>query len=112
MTIFRLFLCIILAGISIYTGITIGEYGTNLVPLFFGEMTTFSWQGQFNFDFMTFLLLSGLWTAWRNGFTVGAIGLGVFATVFGMMFLAAYLLYLSFQTDGDIRRMLLGVHAS
>lgn len=70
-----------------------------------------TWRGQFNFDFMTFLLLSGLWVSWRNGFTVPALMLGAVAVFFGMMFLSAYLLYLSFNTNGDIRQLLMGVNA-
>lgn len=88
---------------------TVARHGPNLLPAFFGEIMVFSWQGQFNLDFLTLLLLSGLWTAWRNGFTAGGNALGVVAVVGGMVFLAGYLLILDRKHDGDIRRILLGV---
>ncbi|MEQ9448599.1 MAG: hypothetical protein RLN70_06775, partial [Rhodospirillaceae bacterium] len=71
-----------------------------------------TWQGQFNTDFMMYLMLSGLWTAWRSGFTAGAVALGAVAAVLGILFLAPYLLYLSYRTKGDLRRLLLGIHAT
>ena len=111
MTLFRGFLAVLLVVIVGYTMVTVSREGLGLFPLFFGEMVTFGWQGQFNLDFFTFLLLSGLWTAWRGGFTGPSIALGVVAVIFGMSFLAAYLLYLSYRTEGDMARLLLGVHA-
>ncbi|MEL7466785.1 MAG: hypothetical protein AAFN79_22110 [Pseudomonadota bacterium] len=69
-----------------------------------------TWQGQFNLDFMTFLMLSALWTAWRNGFSGGGFGLGALAFFFGMPFLCIYLLVLLSRENGDMRRVLLGVN--
>lgn len=109
MTPFRLFLYAVLGAILAYTAVTVARYGPNLLPAFFGEMMLFTWQGQFNLDFLTFLLLSGLWTAWRNGFTARGNALGAVAVFGGMVFLAAYLLILDRKHDGDLRRILLGV---
>lgn len=111
MTIFRVVLIVMIAAILAYTGKTISLQGLNLLPHFFGAMWDMNWQGQFNFDFMMMLCMSGLWTAWRNGFTAAAVALGLVAVFFGIMFLASYLLYLSYRTNGDVKRMLLGVHA-
>ena len=36
-----------------------------------------TWAGQFNMDFTCFLLLSGLWLAWRHAFSPSGIVLGV-----------------------------------
>ena len=67
-----------------------------------------TWAGQFNFDFMGFLVLSATWVMWRNQFTLPGIALGIVAFFGGMVFLSAYLLYLSFEVGGDIKSMLLG----
>ncbi len=98
-------------AIAFYTAVTVSQHGMGLIPIFFGDMASFSWSGQFNFDFALYLILSGLWMAWRGGFSAGSIALGVLAPSFGMLFLAGYLLYLSSKTEGDMRRLLLGVHA-
>jgi hypothetical protein len=74
---FRVFLaacCVVIVG---YTAVTIAHHGWNLLPIFFGDMAAMTWPGQFNLDFMTFLLLSGLWVSWRNEFSPGGLLLGV-----------------------------------
>ena len=105
---FRAFLAACLLSILFYTGVTIGAHGWNLLPIFFGDMAAMAWPGQFNFDFFTFLLLSGLWTAWRNDFTLSGIALGLIAVLGGMLFLSVYLIILSFRHQGDISEMILG----
>jgi len=107
---FRLFLLGCLFSILIYTGITIAGHGWNLLPVFFGDMAAMGWPGQFNFDFFTFLLLSGLWTAWRNEFTVGGCLLGLMAIFGGMLFLSIYLLALSYRHQGDMGEIILGTN--
>ena len=79
-----------------------------LLPTFFGDILAMTWPGQFNFDFLGFLILSATWTAWRNQFSAASRGLALVALFGGIPFLTTYLLYLSFQTRGDIRVMLLG----
>ncbi len=80
----------------------------NLLPVFFGDIGAMGWPGQFNLDFLGLLMLSALWTAWRNEFTPKGLLLGLLALLFGAPFLAICLLALSAQTRGDIREMLLG----
>ena len=94
MILFRLFLLACLLVIAGYTSVTIAQHGWNLLPVFFGDMAAMTWPGQFNLDFFCFLLLSGLWTAWRGGFKPAALALGVLAVFGGMLFLSAYLLIL------------------
>ena len=108
MNLFRAFLILLIAGILGYTTIVGINHGWNLVPIFFGEMFTMTWSGQFNFDFLCFLLLSGIWTSWRNSFTARGIGLGAVALFFGIMFLAPYLLFLSFKEKSDVKAILVG----
>lgn len=108
MALFRLFLIACLVAIVAYTSVTIANHGMDLMPIFFGDMAKMEWPGQFNLDFFTFLLLSGLWVAWRNDFKPAALALAVVAVLGGMLFLSLYLLVLSFRTGGDIKVMMLG----
>ena len=108
MTAFRIFLATVLAVIVVYTLPVIANHGINLLPIFFGDMLKMGWPGQFNLDFFGFLLLSALWTAWRNQFSPGGLGLSVLALFFGMPFLTTYLLILSFRTKGNLHAMMLG----
>lgn len=108
MTAFRLFLITALFIVLGYTSVTIANHGFNLLPIFFGDIAKMGWPGQFNLDFFCFLLLSGLWTAWRNHFSKGGIALGIAMTGLGFPLLAAYLLVLSNRTNGDIKVMMLG----
>ncbi|MEB2657301.1 hypothetical protein, partial [Staphylococcus haemolyticus] len=59
---------------------------------------------------MCFLMLSALWTAWRNGFTPSGCLLGVVALLGGAAFLLPYLLILSLRARGDVAVMLMGRH--
>ena len=87
MSSFRVFLMTFLVALVCYTAMTISNHGWNLFPIFFGDMMKMNWAGQFNFDLTGFLILSGLWTMWRNNFSASAIGLGIVAFLGGMMFL-------------------------
>jgi hypothetical protein len=107
-TLFRFFLAVEFVCLTGYTLLVGSKHGWNLLPVFFVDIATMTWPGQFNFDFMTFLLLSGLWLAWRNNFSVAGLVLGMIGVFGGMMFLAPYLLYASFQAQGDIKVLLLG----
>lgn len=105
---FRLFLIIVLGVIAIYTG-TVGiHHGWNILPIFFGDILAMTWPGQFNLDFFCFLLLSGLWVAWRHKFSVSGTLLGLVAVFGGMFFLSGYLLMLTLQEHGDLERILFG----
>ncbi len=108
MTAFRILLIVIFLGIAGYTTVTISNHGGDLLPVFFGDMQQMAWPGQFNFDFMCFLILSATWVAWRHAFSAGGLLLGAVAAVGGALFLSAYLLIASFQVDGDYRKLLLG----
>ena len=110
MLILRTFLVIHLAVLTGYTLVVIENHGLNLLPVFFGDMAAIAWPGQFNLDFLGFLVVSALWTAWRNGFSALGLVLAVIAFFGGMAFLSTYLLILSLGTT-SIRDMLLGVHA-
>ncbi len=108
MMLFRLFLIGFLATLAGYTALVIVDHGWNLVPVFFGDIAAMTWPGQFNLDFLGFLLLSAIWVAWRNHFSPAGLGLAVLASIGGMMFLTIYLLVLIGQTRGDIATIMLG----
>ena len=105
---FRILLSIITISIISFTGIVGFKHGWNLLPIFFGDMVAMTWAGQFNFDFMCFLTLSGLWLAWRHHFSAGGLALGVLGFFGGIMVLAPYLLLASYRANGDIKILLLG----
>ena len=64
-----------------------------------------SWQGQFNLDFFMFLLMSGLWIAWRHEFSPLGNLLAIGGVFFGAPYLAGYIIYLSVKANGDPRRI-------
>jgi len=108
MSAFRVLLGIFIIGIFVFTGMVIPNHGWNLLPIFFGDMAAMTWPGRFNFDFLCFLILSGLWLAWRHHFSLGGMILGVLGLFGGIMVLAPYLLVASYKANGDIRILLLG----
>ena len=108
MTAFRILLAVIFLTIAAYTAVVVAGHGLNLLPVFFGDIARMGWPGQFNLDFLCMLTLSGLWVAWRHGFGAAGIGLGLAALFGGAFFLSAYLLVVSLQAQGDMRRILLG----
>ena len=109
MLILRTVLVLHLAVLTGYTLVVIQNHGMNLLPVFFGDMAAMAWPGQFNLDFLGFLVLSALWTAWRNGFSALGLALAVIAFFGGMAFLSVYVLILSLGTD-SIRDILLGIN--
>ena len=109
MTAFRIVLVLLFLWVVGYTIPVLIDHGISpLFPTFFGDMAALTWPGQFNADFFGFLLLSGLWMAWRNHFSPTGLALGVVAVFGGIPFLTAYLLIMSFKVDGDLRLLIMG----
>ncbi|WP_298970196.1 hypothetical protein [uncultured Roseobacter sp.] len=111
MTKFRHALIAMTVLIVTFTVAAIANGGINLITPFLTPILSLSWQGQFNIDFACYLILSGIWMAWRGGFSSRSIALGVFAPPLGILFFAPYLIYLVGKSNGDPRQLLLGVHA-
>jgi len=109
MRLFQLLLIALWLVLVVYTGVVIARHGIDLLPVFFGDMAKLAWPGQFNLDFLCFLVLSALWTAWRSGFSAGGLALALVAFFTGAGFLLPYLLWLTISTRGDMRSVLLGV---
>lgn len=108
MTLFRIFLISFWLVLAIYTIVVIKNHGINLFAVFFGDMSKMAWPGQFNLDFMGFLLLSGFWVLWRHEFTLRGWLLLPLAFFGGVAFLAPYLLILIHKNSGDMKAILMG----
>lgn len=108
MTGFRIFLAAIGLTILLYTLPVIANHGMDLLPIFFGDIAKMGWPGQFNVDFSTFLLMTMLWVAWRNNFSVPGLLLACLVPVGGGMFTSFYVLFLTFSLKGDMAALLLG----
>ncbi|ADB41686.1 hypothetical protein [Spirosoma linguale] len=91
-----------------YSYIAFQNEGANLLQLFFSNITSLTWNGQFNLDFSCYLTLSGVWIMWRNKFAPAAIVLGLSAMIIGIMAFAPYVLYLLTKENGDLKKVLIG----
>lgn len=111
MILFRIFLGALWLALSVYTAVVVSNYGMDLLPIFFGDILAMTWPGQFNLDFMFMLALSALWVSWRHQFSLGGLALGFLAFIGGASFLTVYLLILSYQSEGNMKKVLLGSHA-
>jgi hypothetical protein len=101
-------LVLLWVAIASYTSIVIAHHGMGLLGVFFGDMAALGWPGQFNLDFMSLLVLTALWVAWRHHFSGTGIALAALAFFGGALFLTAYLLVVSVRAKGDMRVLLLG----
>ena len=108
MTVLRLYLIAAFLAVAVYTVLVVGKHGWDLVSVFLQDLNAINWSGQFNLDFLAYLWLSALWVAWRHEFTPAGIGLALLASIGGMLYLAIYLLVVSFRVDGDLKILLLG----
>jgi hypothetical protein len=108
MVAFRLLLAAIFATVVVYTAVVIANHGMNLLPIFFGDIARMEWPGQFNLDFLGFLVLSAFWLSWRHHFSAGGLALGLLGLLGGVPVLTAYLLAASIAANGDAKVLLLG----
>lgn len=98
-----IFLCV--AGYALVVGIS---QGWDLFSVFFGDIASLSWSGNFNLDFFLLLSLVGTWIAWRHNFTLAGVFLALLTVFGGSMFVASYLLCISIAVNGDVYALLLG----
>ncbi|MCR9137482.1 MAG: hypothetical protein NXI27_15910 [Alphaproteobacteria bacterium] len=108
MTILRTLCIALFAIVAIYTVIVVANHGANLLPVYFADLFSVTWTGQFVLDFTTYLVLSALWVAWRHQFSAFGIGLGLLAGVGGMPVFSIYLIVAIGAARGDVRVLLLG----
>jgi len=107
---FYLLLMVLWGALAFYTGYVAADQGLNLFPHFFGAISEWTWQGQFNLDFMLMLFLSASWTAWRNGFSPAGMILAAVAFLGGAGFLLPYLTFLAWKHSGDTVAVMLGTN--
>jgi hypothetical protein len=105
---FRILLGAIFATVGVYTSFVIADHGVGLLPVFFGDIAKMEWPGQFNLDFLGFLILSAFWLAWRHHFSPFGLVLGLLGLFGGVPVLAAYIFATSFAVNGDVSALLLG----
>ena len=87
------------------------HHGPDFYTPFVMGLVPMDWQSHVNLDFALYLVLSGLWLAWRSGFTAAGIVTGVLAANLGMVVLGPVVLVLIARAGGDPAQLLLGVHA-
>ncbi len=108
MALFRLFLIFSSVVIFVITFIVLTANGVNWPSVFFGDILDLNWRSQFNVDFLIHLFLLATWIAWREGFTPKSYIFGFLSIFLGGMFGFLYILYATYQTNGDPRALLLG----
>ena len=108
MSALRVLLIALLVMVVAYTVPVVLNHGPNLFPTFFGDIGLMGWAGQFNVDFLGFLLLSGTWLAWRHHFSAAGIALGVLGFFGGIPVLTIYLLIQLPRCAGDWSVLFLG----
>jgi hypothetical protein len=108
MTSFRLLLVAIVAIVGAYTVAVIGRHGMDFATPFFTEIVKMGWQGQFNLDFWSFLILGSLWLMWRHHFSPTGLLFGLIIFAGGAPFLCSYLLVIMAKDRPDIAELVLG----
>jgi hypothetical protein len=104
---FRVLLFILFAVAFPYTILVGINYGWNVMPIFFADIRSMNWPGQFNLDFLFHISLAALWLAWRNNFSAKGFVLAALAFLGGIHLLAGYLFVTSFQVR-SIQELLVG----
>lgn len=107
-TILKGLLIIQTIGLLIYTIIAIQNDGANFLERAQEFVASMTWMGQFTLDFQCYLMLSALWIAWRNKFSVNSIIIAIVAMILGIILFAPYLLYLVSKENGNLKRVLIG----
>jgi|688.fasta_scaffold1852417_1 hypothetical protein len=105
---FKTLLIVQTIGLLTYTFLVFQKEGADLFSVFTNNLLSLNWSGQFNLDFMCYLILSGFWIIWRNKYSSKSIPLGLAAMVLGIVLFAPYILWLTNKENGDLKRVLIG----
>lgn len=105
---FKLLLILQTIGLWIYTFFVFKSEGSDLFNVFTKNIFSMNWSGQFNLDFVCYLILSGIWIVWRNKFNFKSVLTGLLAMILGIIFFAPYLLWLTKKENGNIKHILIG----
>jgi len=87
----RILLFLMLAILGVFTFNAWNAEGFMVIETALKNIQGGGWNAQFNFDFLCYLILSGIWIAWRHQFRWKGLLLGILAMVGGMLFFAPYL---------------------
>lgn len=110
MAVLRNILMVFFVMIAAYSLAVIWQHGVGWFPIFWGDLMSVTWRGQFNLDFAFYLMVSALWLAWRSGFSTGGVAIALMASVLGMTVFAPVVLVLIARAKGDMHHLLLGAH--
>jgi NADH:ubiquinone oxidoreductase subunit 2 (subunit N) len=91
---FSAVLCVLFLAALVYTLVVISREGMNFADPFISSLLSVTWSGQFNLDFLCYLMLSGLYVMWRGRFRASAVLMGALCMVLGILVFAPYLLYI------------------
>lgn len=105
---FRALLVAQVVAVGTYTVLVFEKEGADLWSVFLNNIASLNWSGQFNLDFLCYLLLSGSWIMWRNQFEKGSTLFAIAAMILGIVVFAPYLLWLFYKEKGDLKRVLIG----
>lgn len=97
-------------ALLVYTFFAFQNQGADLWQVFTANIASMTWSGQFNLDFLCYLILSGLWIMWRNHYSLYSILGGMAAMVLGIVVFAPYLIVLLVKENGDLKKVLTGRH--
>ena len=111
MTLLRAFLIIATLIIYVVSIYVIATMGLNYPAVFLSDMLKLNWRSQFNTDLLIALCLFLIWVAWREGFTIKGFLFSLLFMNLGFMFGCPYLLFATYRANGNIKALLLGVHA-
>lgn len=111
MTRLRFFLIAATVAIYAFTVVASINHGPNWPAVAISDLLALNWRSQFDFDFVVYLLLGATWISWREGSTAKGHIFGFLSVVMGGMFTFPYLLFATYQADGDPKAILFGVHA-
>ena len=111
MSLFRGLLVVMFLTLLAFTLVAVSNDGLDLLTPALGNLAALGWPGQFHLDFLTYLILSAVWIAWRHQFSAAGIALALVASVAGILFFSVYLLIVSFQVSGNPKKILLGAQA-
>jgi len=107
MSAFRILLAVSFVAILVYTLTVFSNANLGLVDQAVTDLKAQNWAGQFNLDFIIYIMFVALWLLWRHDFK--PMGwLMVLGSCGGSLFLAPYLLITSIQANGDMKEVLLG----
>ena len=111
MNTFRLTLMTLSVIWAAFTLFVFARDGADFLTPYMAALPGLGWPAHIHLDFALYLVLSGLWLAWRTGVAAGGRARGGGAPWVGMRFLAPYRGGFMARGARTPQALLLGVHA-